>query len=79
VSIGPDGAPWHLSFQLAPGHMPPVWPDEASSMQFHMHFRVDNPDLAEEAILKLGATKLAENKGHRVYADPAGHPFCLVS
>ena len=72
-------APLHLSFQRAPGHRPPVWPDPASSMQFHLHFRVENPDLAEEAVLRLGAVKLATAEGHRVFKDPAGHPFCLVS
>jgi hypothetical protein len=78
VSIGPENAAWHLSFQRAPGHEPPVWPDEASSMQFHLHFRVENKDLAEEAVLRLGAVKLADAEGHRVFKDPAGHPFCLV-
>jgi catechol 2,3-dioxygenase-like lactoylglutathione lyase family enzyme len=79
VSIGPQDAPWHLSFQRAPGHQPPTWPDEASSMQFHLHFRVENPDVAEEAVVNLGAVKLATAEGYRVFRDPAGHPFCLVS
>jgi catechol 2,3-dioxygenase-like lactoylglutathione lyase family enzyme len=78
VSLGPEGALWHLSFQRAPGYQPPTWPDEASSMQFHLHFRVDNPDLAEQMVLAMGAKKLHEQPGSRVYADPAGHPFCLV-
>jgi hypothetical protein len=35
---------------------------------------------AEREVLRLGATPLAGEKGtgSRVYADPAGHPFCLV-
>jgi hypothetical protein len=78
VSLGPEGALWHLSFQRSPGHQPPKWPDEAGSMQFHLHFRVDNLDLAEQAVLMLGATKLDEQANFRVYSDPAGHPFCLV-
>ena len=29
-------------------------------------------------VLKLGATRLpGPGEGWRVYADPAGHPFCL--
>ncbi len=70
----------HLSFQRAPDHQPPTWPDPASSMQLHLHFRVDDLDAAESAVLSLGATKLdhqASPTKHRVFADPAGHPFCL--
>jgi catechol 2,3-dioxygenase-like lactoylglutathione lyase family enzyme len=70
----------HLSFQRAPGYQPPRWPDPASSMQFHLHFRVDDLDAAERAVLGLGAAKLDHQpnpSGHRVFADPVGHPFCL--
>lgn len=79
-SIGaPDGA-FHLSFQLAPGHEAPTWPDPASSMQVHLHVRVDDLDVAEERVLALGASRFAHQPnpdGSRVFADPAGHPFCL--
>jgi catechol 2,3-dioxygenase-like lactoylglutathione lyase family enzyme len=78
VSLGSDDAGWHLSFQHAPGHQPPTWPDPASSMQFHLHFRVEDLDVAEREVLALGATKLGQQPGSRVFADPAGHPFCLV-
>jgi hypothetical protein len=39
---------------------------------------VDDIGPAEEAALTIGATRL-EGGGpdFRVYADPAGHPFCL--
>jgi catechol 2,3-dioxygenase-like lactoylglutathione lyase family enzyme len=77
-SIGESrDAPLHLSFQRAPGHRPPVWPDPASSMQFHLHFRVDDLDAGEDLVLAMGGTKLDEQPGNRVFADPAGHPFCL--
>ncbi|MBC9225673.1 VOC family protein [Aeromicrobium sp. 636] len=79
-SIGaPDGA-FHLSFQLAPEHEPPAWPDPASSIQAHLHVRVDDLDAAEARVLELGATRFAHQPnpdGSRVFADPAGHPFCL--
>jgi catechol 2,3-dioxygenase-like lactoylglutathione lyase family enzyme len=79
VSIGESaGATWHLSFQRAPGHVPPRWPDAASSMQFHLHFRVDDIQASEAHVLALGATKL-ESADQHVYADPAGHVFCLVA
>ena len=39
----------------------------------------DDLDRAEEAVLRLGATRLAEaGPICRVFADPVGHPFCLV-
>jgi catechol 2,3-dioxygenase-like lactoylglutathione lyase family enzyme len=75
-----ENAEFHVSFQLAPGHEPPTWPDPASSMQCHLHIRVDDIDAAEEAVLALGAAKFDHqpNPNHsRVFADPAGHPFCL--
>jgi hypothetical protein len=36
---------------------------------------------AQEGVLNLGATLLDEGDGKRswrIFADPAGHPFCLV-
>jgi hypothetical protein len=43
-----------------------------------MHFDVMVEDVtaSEPRVLALGATKL---DGHGVYADPAGHPFCLIT
>jgi catechol 2,3-dioxygenase-like lactoylglutathione lyase family enzyme len=88
VFAGPDWysvgeterARFHLSFQRAPGHQPPTWPDPSSSMQAHLHFRVEDLDAAERTVLALGATKFDHQPttSSRVYADPAGHPFCLV-
>jgi catechol 2,3-dioxygenase-like lactoylglutathione lyase family enzyme len=77
-----DNADLHLSFQRAPGYQPPTWPGPASSMQFHLHFRVDDLDAAENAVLALGATRFDEQPDparHRVFADPVGHPFCLCA
>lgn len=80
-SIGEsEDTTFHLSFQRSPGHQPPIWPDEASSMQFHLHVRVADLDAAEAAAIELGATRFEHQpspEGHRVLADPAGHPFCL--
>jgi len=69
-----------LAFQEAPGHRPPAWPDESSSMQFHLDFMVEDLAEAGKRALALGATKFAHQPGgadFEVYADPAGHPFCL--
>ncbi|TQN33359.1 hypothetical protein FHX37_3374 [Haloactinospora alba] len=90
VDVGHTGAT-RLSFQLAPEHQPPAWPDPASPMQFHLDIDVDDIDAAEATALELGATRLPwppewddpapesgeRTDGFRVYADPAGHPFCL--
>jgi catechol 2,3-dioxygenase-like lactoylglutathione lyase family enzyme len=63
-----------FAFQLAPGHQPPRWPDPAAPQQFHLDVMVEDVRAAEPKVLRLGARKLAGD----VYADPAGHPFCLI-
>lgn len=71
-----------LAFQAAPGLVPPVWPSPDRSQQFHLDLDVTDLDAAEKAVLELGATPLdAEDRTRtfRVYADPAGHPFCLCA
>jgi Glyoxalase-like domain len=50
-------------------------------MQLHLHVRVSDLDAAERAVLALGGTNFDDQPGpdrSRVFADPAGHPFCLV-
>jgi catechol 2,3-dioxygenase-like lactoylglutathione lyase family enzyme len=64
-----------LAFQLAPGHRPPTWPDPAVPQQVHLDVMVDDVAAAGPRVLALGAAKL---DGEDVYADPAGHPFCLI-
>ena len=41
----------------------------------HLDVMVEDVDAAGPRVLALGATKL-DRPG--VYADPAGHPFCLI-
>ncbi|MBE1486181.1 VOC family protein [Plantactinospora soyae] len=70
-----------LAFQRALNYQPPQWPDPARPQQFHLDFGVTDLDRAQEQVLALGATVLDEGvdrRGWRIYADPAGHPFCLV-
>ncbi|GAA3729653.1 VOC family protein [Plantactinospora mayteni] len=70
-----------LAFQRVADYRPPRWPDPARPQQFHLDFGVADLDRAQEQVLALGATVLdagADRLGWRVYADPAGHPFCLV-
>lgn len=76
----PGGQP--LAFQVAPGYVPPKWPAPDASQQFHLDLTVDDMDAAEKEVLALGAKVLdAEDRtrSFRVYADPAGHPFCLCA
>ncbi|MFJ3623049.1 VOC family protein [Streptomyces iakyrus] len=70
-----------LAFQRAADYRPPVWPDPARPQQFHLDFGVADLDRAEKQVLAQGATVLDAGTGGRswrIYADPAGHPFCLV-
>jgi len=73
------GAGYRLAFQQAPDLQPPDWPDPARPQQAHLDVRVADIYTAEPAVLALGATRLPGAGGDfRVYADPVGHPFCLV-
>jgi catechol 2,3-dioxygenase-like lactoylglutathione lyase family enzyme len=64
-----------LAFQRAPGNRPPTWPDPSVPQQFHLDIMVEDVTAAGSRVLELGAKKLDGD----VYADPAGHPFCLIS
>ncbi|MGW6710654.1 VOC family protein [Streptomyces sp. NPDC054956] len=70
-----------LAFQRATDYRAPQWPDPSRPQQFHLDFGVADLDRAQEQVLERGATLLdgaSDGQGWRVYADPAGHPFCLV-
>lgn len=77
-----DDAPV-VGVQLAPNHVPPDWPDGTPQQQIHLDLWVDDIATAHETVMTLGAKLLkpAEDTGEpdnfQVYADPAGHPFCL--
>lgn len=75
--IGEDGAQPVL-FQQITEYQAPRWPDPAYPQQFHLDVTVEDVDAAEAAVLKIGATSLSfSGENWRVYADPAGKPFCL--
>jgi catechol 2,3-dioxygenase-like lactoylglutathione lyase family enzyme len=67
-----------LAFQAVDDYVPPRWPDPAHPQQFHLDFHVKALEPAHLKVLDLGAELLKSARGWRVYADPAGHPFCLV-
>lgn len=86
-SLGDDWATLHtetglvLAFQRVEDHRPPRWPDPAWPQQFHLDLGVTDLDQAQQEVRKLGATLLdagTQKRSWRIYADPAGHPFCLV-
>ncbi|KPN21506.1 MULTISPECIES: VOC family protein [Arthrobacter] len=71
-----------LAIQLAPDHIRPQWPD-GQPQQMHLDLYVEDLDSAHAEALALGAELLQAApdttvpNGFQVYADPAGHPFCL--
>lgn len=68
-----------LAFQRVTDFRPPQWPDSAHPQQFHLDVDVADLDQAHERVLELGARLLhLDPRGWSVYADPAGHPFCLL-
>jgi catechol-2,3-dioxygenase len=76
--IGNDGDQPVL-FQQVQEYTAPRWPDPAYPQQLHLDVRVDDVEAAEPAALAIGATRLpGEGENWRVFADPAGKPFCLV-
>ncbi|MEV5126075.1 VOC family protein [Streptomyces decoyicus] len=86
-ALGDDWATLHtppglvLAFQRAVDYQPPLWPGPSRPQQFHLDFGVVDLDRAQEQVLARGATVLddgSDGRSWRIYADPAGHPFCLV-
>ena len=81
---GPEGAliagdGKSVMFQQVSGYNPPRWPDPARPQQAHLDILVDDLDTGEARALELGASRLnGGGEQFRVFADPAGHPFCLT-
>lgn len=76
-----DGRP-RVGVQLAPDHVPPEWP-YGNPQQIHLDLWIDDIDAAHKEVMSLGAKLLQaaveteSSDNFQVYADPAGHPFCL--
>ncbi|MFF8646067.1 VOC family protein [Streptomyces sp. NPDC015345] len=76
-----------VSFQRVSDLRPPEWPrSDANAQQLHLDLdagrTTEELDAAEKKVLALGARPLdldddGGKRDFRVYADPAGHPFCL--
>ncbi|MDQ3465256.1 MAG: VOC family protein [Actinomycetota bacterium] len=80
-TVSVDGQP-RVGIQLAPDHVSPEWPD-GTPQQIHLDLYVDDVKAAHDEVVSLGARllkpadDLKSAEGFQVYADPAGHPFCL--
>ncbi|MCD9199773.1 VOC family protein [Aeromicrobium wangtongii] len=75
-----------MAFQVSPGYEPPAWPGTSGEQQSHLDLEVDDLETARARVLELGARQLSEvidesedDGVWQVFADPAGHPFCLVT
>ena len=73
--LGTDTTP-ELAFQHSDAE-PPRWPDPAHPAQVHVDLMFDDPAPVAERVIELGGAILHRRDGFPVYADPAGHPFCL--
>lgn len=76
--LNPDGGA-DICFQEDPDWQAPTWPSNERAQMLHIDFDVDDMDAEQERALSLGARLLDDKpESFRVYADPVGHPFCLV-
>lgn len=74
-----------LAFQQVPSLPPPTWPDGPRPQMLHLDLTVETRaelDEQHKRVISLGARLLSDEVDDpeeplRVYADPAGHPFCL--
>jgi hypothetical protein len=69
-----------IGFARVENYREPTWPEGDIPQQEHLDFEVDDLDVGEAEILKIGARKAEYQPGDnfRVFLDPVGHPFCLV-
>ncbi len=74
-----------IAFQQVPALREATWPEGAVPQQMHLDCTVSTAaelDAQHDRVLRLGARLLYDRSGDveeplRVYADPAGHPFCI--
>lgn len=77
---------WLLAFQHVDELPEVTWPDGPHPQMAHLDLRVPSLaafDAGHERALGLGARLLRDRRDDpeeplRVYADPVGHPFCLI-
>lgn len=70
----------HLAFQRDPDFRPSTWPSGERPQMLHLDFAVTDVEGQHRRAIELGATLLQDPPANfTVYADPAGHPFCLCA
>jgi catechol 2,3-dioxygenase-like lactoylglutathione lyase family enzyme len=77
----PDGG-LTIDFQQADDYQAPTWPDPTRPQMFHFDLTVSDMAAAAKHAVGIGARPLDLSDDHptfQVYADPAGHPFCLCA
>ena len=82
VTLAPDEGQPRIALQRSERYLAPDWKRGDPPQQIHLDLLVDDLDHGEEQVLALGARLLDGSDkpiGYRVYADPVGHPFCLVT
>jgi catechol 2,3-dioxygenase-like lactoylglutathione lyase family enzyme len=88
--LRPNDGPHGLAFQANPEYVAPVWTPEADrpgDQQMMLHLDMAVPDVASlelqrQRVLQLGGAVLLDRTADEeeplyVFADPAGHPFCI--
>jgi catechol-2,3-dioxygenase len=84
VLTDPGGSA-RIAFQQVDAHRQSTWPDNAVPQQLHLDMTVpsiEQLEIQHRRATELGA-RLLQDRSHdeeeplRVYADPAGHPFCI--
>jgi hypothetical protein len=89
VTLEPAPHGQRLSFQRVRQFRQPTWASPTLPAQVHVDVLVDDLEDADRRVRALGARPLGDHVSPRrgptgeripwrVYADPAGHPFCLV-
>lgn len=84
VLRNPHGGP-QLAFQQTEGVRPSTWPDDGVPQMFHLDTVVPDGEELErqrDRAVGLGAKVLLDRTDDPqeplyVFADPAGHPFCI--
>ena len=72
-----DGRGPNLAFQHVSNYVAPRWGDDAYHQQLHLDLWFEDADGAARTAEELGGVVL-DQRGYPVFADPAGHPFCLL-
>jgi catechol 2,3-dioxygenase-like lactoylglutathione lyase family enzyme len=84
VLVGPAGEP-RIAFQQVDSLTPSTWPRHDVPQQLHLDLSVSTAEALvaqRDRVLELGGRQLYDrfddpDEPLYVFADPAGHPFCM--